>query len=128
MRPACGTRDLFRRVLQVSVQGDDQIARDVAKPRHNRRVLAVVAVEQHGNNMAAFGLRGLGQHQRGIIATAIIYQQNFISLADRVAGGGCTTDQFGQALLLVINRDYHGNFLYRRCTEHINVLQADGVR
>ena len=121
-------RDLFRRVLQVRVQGDDQIARDVAKPRHNRRVLAVVTVEQHGYDVAAFNLRGFGQHQRGIIATAIIHQQNFVGLAHRVTGGRCTADQFGQALLLVINRDYHGYFLYRRCTEHINVLQADGVR
>ncbi len=49
-------RDLLRRVLQIGIQGDDQIARHVAEPGHNRRVLAVVAVEQHGNDVAAFGL------------------------------------------------------------------------
>lgn len=47
------TRDLLRRVLQISIQGNHQIARHVAEPGHNRRVLAVVTVEQYGNNVAS---------------------------------------------------------------------------
>ena len=91
-------------------------------------MLAIVAVKQHRDDMAAFGLRSLGQHQGGVIAAAVIHQQDFVGFAQRLAGGGGAADQFGQALLLVINGDHHRNFLYRRRTEHINVLQADGAR
>ena len=122
------TRDLFRRVLQISIQGNHQIARHVAEPGHDCRVLAVVTVEQYGNNVAALRLRGVGQHPRGVVTAAVVHQQNFISLAERLAGGSRAADQFRQALLLVIDRDHHGNFLHGRRAEHINVLQADGAR
>ena len=65
-------RDLFRRVLQVGIEGDDQIAGDMAETGHNRRVLAVVAVQQHRHHVAAFGFGGLGQHARGIVAAAVV--------------------------------------------------------
>ena len=121
-------RDLFRRVLQVSIEGDDQVAGDVAKTRHNCRVLAVVAVQQYRNYMAAFGFSGFSQHSRRVIAAAIVDQQNFILPTERRAGGIGTADKLRQALLLVIDRNNDRDLFHGRIAKHINVLTAGAVR
>ncbi|MNC53592.1 hypothetical protein D3C75_1030170 [compost metagenome] len=46
-------RDLFRRVLQIRIKGDNQIPGDMAKTGHNGVVLAVISVEQNRDDMAA---------------------------------------------------------------------------
>ncbi len=77
--------------------------------------------------MAAFGLRSLGQHQGGVIAAAVIHQQDFMKLPSVAGGGGAAGSQFGQAPARY-KRGSPQKLLYRRRTEHINVLQADGAR
>ena len=98
-------RDLFRRVLQVGIQSDNQVARYVAKASHNGGVLTVVTVKQYGYDVASFNLCGVSEHLGRIVAAAIIYQQNFVRLAHSVTGCRGAADQFRQALLLVVNRD-----------------------
>lgn len=96
--------------LQVGIKGNNQIAGHMAESRHNGRVLAIVAVKQHRDHMAAFGFSSLGQHAGRIIAAAIVDQQNLILAAQRRAGGIRTANQLRQALLFVINRNNDRDF------------------
>ena len=121
-------RDLLRRVLQVGIKGNNQIAGDVAKARHDRRVLAVVAVQQHRHDVAAFGFGRRRQHEGGVIAAAVVDQQDFIFTPKGGAGGIRAANELWQTLLLVIHRDDHRDLLHGRISKHINVLTAGAER
>ena len=121
-------RDLFRRVLQVGIKGNDQVTGNVAEARHNRRVLTIVAVQQDRHHVAAFGLGGFGEHSRRVIAAAVVDQQNFILPSERRAGGVGAADKLRQALLFVIHRNNDRDLFHGRIAKHINVLTAGAVR
>ncbi|MNC32650.1 hypothetical protein D3C75_810120 [compost metagenome] len=61
-RYADQTGDFLRRVLQIGIQGDHQIAADLIETRHDGGMLAVVTVQQHGNNATPRLFRRGGQH------------------------------------------------------------------
>ncbi|MNG87424.1 hypothetical protein D3C79_462270 [compost metagenome] len=86
-------RDLFRRVLQVSIQRDHQIAAHLIETGHDCRVLPIVAVQQYGNDATAGLFGGSGQHIGRIVAAAVIDQDNFIGLGQLFTGGGGTFKQ-----------------------------------
>lgn len=79
-RHADQTRDLLRRVLQIGVQRNHQIAGHLVETGHDRRVLAIVAVQQNGDDVAVRLFRRRGQHVRGVVAAAIVDEDDFIRL------------------------------------------------
>nr|GFD49949.1 hypothetical protein [Tanacetum cinerariifolium] len=90
---------------QVSIQRDHEIAFALLEAGHDRRVLAVVAVEDDRDYRAAITLSSLEQYLGRVVTTAVVNQNDFVGLAHLRAGRFGTAQQFRQALFLVVDRD-----------------------
>lgn len=100
-------RDFLRRVLQVGIEGDHQVSTGLFEAGEDRRVLAVVAVEDHRHHGAAVAFGGGLQEFRGAVAAAVVDQHDLEGAAQLQAGGLGAAQQFGQAGFLVVDRDHH---------------------
>ncbi len=101
--------DLFGRVLQIGVEGDDDRRAGVLEAREDGHVLTVVAVEQHhaGDIRAQTLLRG---QQRGrAVAAAVVDEQNFVGLVQRIESGVEAGEQRGESGLFVVDGNDHRN-------------------
>ena len=102
--------DIFRRVLQVGVQGDDALAAAVLEAGHDRHVLAEVAVEQHhARDVRAF-LELLAQDRGGAVAAAVVDEHDLVRDAEFVERGIEPVEQGLQALFFVVDGDDDGEF------------------
>ena len=98
-------RNFFGRVLQVGIEGDDDIALALFETGHDRRVLAVVAVKDDGHHRAAFAGRGVFQDLCGVVAAAVVDQYDFVGMVQLLAGCFGATKQLRQAVLFVVDRN-----------------------
>ncbi len=98
-------RDLFRRVLQVGVEGDDHLAAALLEAGHDRCMLAVVTVEDHRYHVAAVFSGGVFKQLGRVVAATVIHQDDFVFVSQLLAGCRRATQQFRQALLFVVDRD-----------------------
>jgi hypothetical protein len=97
--------DLFRRVLQVGVEGDDDVAAGLFEAGQDRHVLAVVAVEEHHAGHVRTLAVLLGQDRHRVVAAAVVDEDDFVGQAQLVHRGIQAREQVGQAGFLVIDRD-----------------------
>ncbi len=67
-------------------------------------MLAIVAIQDHGNHRAAFAFGGFLENVGGTIAAAVVDQDDFDVLAQLCTRRFGTTQQLGQALLFVVDR------------------------
>ena len=99
--------DLLGRVLQVGVQGDDDLALGLLKSGHDGGMLAVVAIQENAHHPAVMFAGSGFNHVVGSIAAAVIHQDDFKRLPAAAAGRQAATDQFIQVRGLVENGNDH---------------------
>ncbi|MNE38169.1 hypothetical protein D3C80_1320550 [compost metagenome] len=98
-------RDFFRRVLQIGIQGNHQVALALLETGHDRGVLPVVAIEDDGHHGAAFASGRFLEQLCRVVAAAVVDHDDFVVVGQLLAGGFGATQQFGQAVLFVVDRD-----------------------
>ncbi len=98
-------RDFLRRVLQVGVEGNDDIALALLETGHDCRVLAVVAVEDHRHHRAALAAGSFLEDLGRLVATAVVDHDDFIVMMQLPARRFGTSEQLRQAVLFVVDRD-----------------------
>src|SRR3990170_3232703 len=99
-------RDFLRRILQVGVERHDHLAARALERRHDRHVLAEVAVEVDDAHL----FRPLlvifpEQHQR-VVAAAVVGEKNLEWLSDLVEHRGQAQEQRRQVFLFVVYRNH----------------------
>ena len=97
--------DLLRRILQVGVQGHHHLAPGVGETGHDRRVLTVVAVEQHADHPPRLSGCGVGDDRRGGVRAAVVHQYDLKWALQPGADLHAAADQLIQVHLLVVYGD-----------------------
>jgi hypothetical protein len=99
-------RDFLRRILQVGVERHDHLAARALERRHDRHVLAEIAVEvDDAHLLRPLCVKILEQHER-VVTAAIVGEEDFERLADLVEHRGQAQEQRRQVFLLVVYRNH----------------------
>jgi hypothetical protein len=98
-------RNLLGRVLQIGVQRDDALAARALEARHDRHVLAEVAVEQHHARHVRALRELLAQQRRGAVAAAVVDEDHLIAPAERIERRVQPREERRQPFFLVVHRD-----------------------
>ncbi len=97
--------DLLRRILQVRVQRDDALAAAALEARHDRHVLAEIAVQQdHAGDLRA-PRELLAQQSRRAVAAAVVDEDHLVADAETVERRIQASEERRQPGFLVV----HGN-------------------
>ena len=100
--------DLLGRILQVGIERHDALAAHALEAGDDRRVLAVVGVEQHDARDVRPREELVLQQRRGAVAAAVVDEHHFVRDPQRVEGRIEAREERGQAGLLVVDRDDDG--------------------
>jgi len=106
--------DFFRRILQVRVQRHDNIGAGGLETGQDRHVLAVVAVQQHNPGHIGPGAKLIGQDGGGIVAAAVVDEDDLIRRVQVVERGIEARKQIRQCSRFVVNGDDDGNLRLHR--------------
>lgn len=98
-------RDFLRRILQVRVQGDDDIAQRRLESGHDGRVLPEIAAEQDDPGVLRPLLVLRPQQRHGVVLAAIVHEDAFPAAGQRIEGRVQPGKQQRQVRLLVVHRD-----------------------
>jgi len=98
--------DLFRGILEIRIEGDDNLAPDQGKPRHNGGMLAVVPGEFHYPQPADLTGQALEDFQ-GTVPAAVIDHDDLVRPPYGPQHRNQAPGQGLQVLLLVVNGDNH---------------------
>ena len=101
--------DLFGRILQVGVERDDHIARDVLEGREDRLVLAEIARQLEHPDAVGPLPRGLLQELERAVAAAVVDEDELVGMPRRVHDRGQPPQELRQVALLVVDRDDDGD-------------------
>ena len=94
-------REQFRRVLQVGIDDEHQIAAHGGKSRGQRQLMAVIAGEPDRDDVAVFRREFVDQLP-GVVGRAVVDEDQLEPLAaQRARGGGHLTVEFAQAFFFV---------------------------
>ena len=96
--------NLLRRVLQIGVERHDHLAAGALEGRHDRHVLAEVAVEVDHAHLFRALLVEIPQQCERIVAAAVVGKKDFVGLADPVEHRRQTRKQCRQVFLFVVHR------------------------
>ncbi len=99
---------VLRRILQIGIQRDDALPAAMLESRHDRHVLAEIAVEQDHPRHIGTLLELLAQDRGGTVAAAVVDEQDLVRDAELVQRRIQTVEQGLQALLFVIDGDDDG--------------------
>ena len=107
---------LPRADLEIAVERHDDVAARLREPGHHGRVLTVVAVQQHGDDVrgVAFGCRG--EHLSRAVLAAVVDEHDFERAVERTAHLEAAPQELREVGLLVIDRDHdrHAARFHRR--------------
>ncbi len=98
--------DLLRRILQVGIQGDHELAARIGQARHHGRVLAEVGVEHHHPRLLRAQQELLPQQRDRTILAAVIDEHDFEGDLQRIEGRIQPREQGRQHGLFVVNRNH----------------------
>ena len=94
-------RQQFRRILQIGIDDQHEVAAHGGKPRRQRQLMAVVAGEPDRDDVAVFRREFVDQLP-GVVGRAVIDQNQLEPLAAQRAGGGRhLAVEFAQAVFFV---------------------------
>src|SRR4029077_6567306 len=97
--------DLLRRILQVGVERDDALAAAALEARHDRHVLAEIAVEQDYAGHIGPLRELLAQQRCRAVAAAVVDEDYPIRLPERIERRVEAGEERRQAGLFVVDRD-----------------------
>ena len=100
-------RNVVRIVLQIAVHGDDVLALGMVETGRQSRGLAEVPAQLHHHDAAVDG-GDFPQQVEGLIAAAIVDEDQLEAFARRFHHGRQTVIEFGDALLLIVKRNNNG--------------------
>ena len=101
--------DFFGRVLQVGVKGNNHVAATGFEARHDRHVLAKVAIEQHHSCYIRAPGELLTQDGRGAVARTVVDEDDLVTLPHCIKRRIQAREQRVQAVFFVVNRDNDRN-------------------
>ena len=95
-------RQQFRRILQIGIDDQHEVAAHGGQPRRQRQLMSMVAGKPDGDDVAVFR-RELVDQLPGVVGRAVIDQDQFEPLAAQRAGGGRhLVVEFAQAFFFVV--------------------------
>ncbi|KAG0161938.1 hypothetical protein DFQ30_004806, partial [Apophysomyces sp. BC1015] len=97
--------DFLRRVLQVRIERDYDVATGLLEAGQDRHVLPIVAIKQHDAGGVRACLVLLGQQRGRVVAAAVVDENHFVGQIQCIERRIEPRGQRGQARLLVVGRD-----------------------
>ncbi len=98
-------RDRLRRILQVPIEGDHNIASRTGEARQDGTMLAVVAVKENADHLVPIMLCRFTDQLRRTVTAPVVDKDELKRKAEAVAGLKTTPDEFSQVLFLVEDRE-----------------------
>ena len=95
--------DLLGRVLEIGVEGDDDVTARPLHPGEHRRVLPVVPVEPDDAHRPVLGVEG-AQDVRGAVAAAVVHEDDLVRPPELLERLGEAMVEVAEALGLVEDR------------------------
>src|SRR5579859_138366 len=97
--------DFLRWVLQVRIQCHHILASRVGEPRHHRRVLAEIGMEQHHPRFVRTFLELLAQQRHRTVPAAVVHEHDLVANLQRIERRIESREQRRQYRLFVVHGD-----------------------